>query len=178
MAMDDAPRVEPGSVAGWHDWLAAHHRDGIGVWVVVPRNGATHLTYDDLIREALCWGWIDGQARPLDESRSLLWMTHRKPSSPWSASNKARVADLEAQGRLQPEGRRRDRAGEGRRTLDDVRLRRRPGGARRTGSSTRRRSRRPGDLGRIHRRHQEDGPEQDRDREEAGDESGPHRRLR
>jgi len=102
--MNDAERFEPASIADWHDWLAAHHRRGEGVWVVVPRRGATHLTYDELIREALCWGWIDGQSRPWDEARSLLWFTHRKPSSPWAASNKARVADLEAEGRLQPEG--------------------------------------------------------------------------
>ena len=104
MSMNDAERFEPASIDDWHDWLAAHHRQGEGVWVVVPRRGATRLTYDALVREALCWGWIDGQARPLDESRSLQWFTHRKPSSPWAASNKARVADLEAEGRLQPEG--------------------------------------------------------------------------
>lgn len=104
MGMDDAPLVHVASVAEWHDWLAEHHLGGSGVWVVVPRGGATHLTYDELIREALCWGWIDGQSRPLDAARSLLWMTHRKVTSPWSASNKARVADLEAEGRLQPEG--------------------------------------------------------------------------
>jgi uncharacterized protein YdeI (YjbR/CyaY-like superfamily) len=102
--MNDAGRFEPASIDDWHDWLAAHHQQGEGVWVVVPRRGATHLTYDELIREALCWGWIDGQSRPWDEARSLLWFTHRKPSSPWAASNKARVADLEAEGRLQPEG--------------------------------------------------------------------------
>jgi len=105
VSMNDAGRFEPESIDDWHDWLAANHLQGAGVWVVVPRRGATHLTYDQLIREALCWGWIDGQSRPLDEARSLLWFTHRKPSSPWAASNKARVADLEAEGRLQPEGR-------------------------------------------------------------------------
>ncbi len=104
MAMKNAPLFEPASLADWHEWLAANHRQDSGVWVVIPRRGATHLTYDELIREALCWGWIDGQSRPLDESTSLLWMTHRKASSPWSASNKQRVADLEAEGRLQPEG--------------------------------------------------------------------------
>jgi uncharacterized protein YdeI (YjbR/CyaY-like superfamily) len=104
MAMNDAPLFEPASLADWHDWLAANHRQGDGVWVVIQRRGPSHLTYDELIREALCWGWVDGQSRPLDEDRSQLWFTHRKASSPWSGSNKARVADLEAEGRLQPEG--------------------------------------------------------------------------
>lgn len=104
MAMNDAPQVEPASPADWHDWLAANHLQGSGVWVAMRRRGEVGLTYEELIREALCWGWVDGQARPLDGDRSLLWFTHRKPSSPWAASNKARVADLEAEGRLQPEG--------------------------------------------------------------------------
>ena len=88
MSMNDAGRFEPASIADWHEWLSANHDQGEGVWVVVPRRSAKHLTYDELIREALCWGWIDGQSRPWDESRSLLWFTHRKGSSPWSASNK------------------------------------------------------------------------------------------
>ena len=47
-----------------------------------PGAGGVQLSYDELIREALCWGWIDGQSRPLDERRSMLWMTHRRPGQP------------------------------------------------------------------------------------------------
>lgn len=106
MAMDDAERFQPGSLAEWHDWLAEHHDRGAGVWVVLwrPRSGNRQLSYDELIREALCWGWVDGRASPLDDQRSMLWFTRRKPNSPWAATNKARVADLEREGRLQPAG--------------------------------------------------------------------------
>lgn len=106
MGMADAERFQPDSLAAWHDWLDVNHRRPEGVWVVLWRPGAggVQLSYDELIREALCWGWIDGQARPLDERRSMLWMTHRRPGSPWSATNKARVADLEREGRLRPAG--------------------------------------------------------------------------
>ncbi len=106
MAMADAERFQPGTLADWHDWLAANHSRPEGVWVVLwrPGSGRLQLSYDELIREALCWGWIDGQSKPLDPQRSMLWMTHRRPGSPWSASNKARVADLEREGRLQPAG--------------------------------------------------------------------------
>ncbi|HEX5335762.1 MAG TPA: YdeI/OmpD-associated family protein [Propionicimonas sp.] len=106
MAMADAERYQPATIADWHDWLAAHHDRGTGVWVVTwrPSSGRTPLSYDELIREALCWGWVDGQASPLDEQRSMLWFTQRKPNSPWAATNKARVADLEREGRLQPAG--------------------------------------------------------------------------
>lgn len=106
MGMADAERFQPDSIADWHDWLDVNHRRREGVWVVLRRPGAggVQLSYGELIREALCWGWIDGQSKPLDERRSMLWMTHRRPGSPWSASNKARVADLEREGRLQPAG--------------------------------------------------------------------------
>jgi len=106
MAMADAERFQPASLREWHDWLAAHHDRGAGVWVVIWRasSGETQLTYEELIREALCWGWVDGQSSPLDERRSMLWFTRRKPNSPWAATNKARVAELEREGRLQPSG--------------------------------------------------------------------------
>ena len=106
MSLADAERYQPSTMADWHEWLAANHDRGDGVWVVLwkPRSGNTQLSYDELIREALCWGWVDGQASPLDEQRSMLWFTRRKPNSPWAATNKARVADLEREGRLQPAG--------------------------------------------------------------------------
>jgi uncharacterized protein YdeI (YjbR/CyaY-like superfamily) len=106
MSMADAARYQPATIADWHDWLAAHHDRGAGVWVVIwrPSSGQEQLSYDELIREALCWGWVDGQASPLDEERSMLWFTKRKPNSPWAATNKSRVADLVREGRLQPAG--------------------------------------------------------------------------
>jgi uncharacterized protein YdeI (YjbR/CyaY-like superfamily) len=106
VAMGDAERYQPGSLDDWHAWLATHHDRGSGVWVVTwrPSSGRLQLSYEDLIREALCWGWVDGQSSPLDEQRSMLWFTKRRPNSPWAGSNKARVADLARQGRLQAAG--------------------------------------------------------------------------
>ncbi len=106
MAMADAERFQPDTLEDWHAWLAANHDRGAGVWVVLwrPSSGNLQLSYDELIREALCWGWVDGQARPLDDQRSMLWFTRRKSNSPWAATNKARVAELEREGRLQPAG--------------------------------------------------------------------------
>lgn len=106
MAMADAERFHPATLVDWHEWLAANHGGGAGVWVLLwrPSSGEPQLSYEELIREALCWGWVDGQAAPLDERRSMLWFTRRKPNSPWAGTNKARVADLEREGRLQPAG--------------------------------------------------------------------------
>jgi uncharacterized protein YdeI (YjbR/CyaY-like superfamily) len=106
MRASDAERLLIEDAVAWHEWLAEHHQRSTGVWVVLwrPASGRPRPSYDELIREALCWGWIDGQSKPLDSERSMLWFTGRKPTSVWSATNKARVAELEAQGRLQPAG--------------------------------------------------------------------------
>lgn len=106
MSAQNGEKLPVPDLATWHEWLRTHHQHEAGVWVVLwrPATGRPRPTYDELIREALCWGWIDGQAKTLDDQRSMLWFTQRKPNSVWSASNKARVADLEAEGRLQPAG--------------------------------------------------------------------------
>ena len=102
---------EPGSLADWHDWLAAHHATTAGIWLVMPRklpaaglSPLSDLTYENVVREALCWGWIDGQVKALDETRALQRWARRSPRSGWSRTNKIRIAELEATGRIQPAG--------------------------------------------------------------------------
>lgn len=107
MADTDRERLEPPDVEAWHDWLATHHATSGGVWLVFRRDGAglsRHLDYDAVVREALCWGWIDGHTKRIDDIRTMMWFTRRGRTSAWAASNKARVADLLAQGRMQPAG--------------------------------------------------------------------------
>lgn len=65
---------------------------------------ARHLPYADVRDEALCWGWVDSQARAVDADRTATRMSPRAPRSPWSAINRARVAALEASGRMHPPG--------------------------------------------------------------------------
>lgn len=99
-------RVQPATRAAWRRWLERHHGRGRGVWLVAFKksSGKARLAYDDVVEEALCVGWIDGQARALDADRSMLWLAPRKARSVWSAPNKARVARLTAEGRMQPAG--------------------------------------------------------------------------
>lgn len=101
-----AERFEPRSLTDWHDWLAVHHAAIKGVWLVLPRTlvAGSDLTYENCVREALCWGWIDGQVKTLDEGRTLQRWARRSPRSGWSRSNKVRVAELESTGRIQPAG--------------------------------------------------------------------------
>lgn len=103
---DSAPVVHPISAAEWGAWLAGNHQSSDGVWVRIDdRTGRDgRMAYEDAVCEALCWGWIDGQTRSSAETGSQIWFTRRQPRSAWAATNKARVARLEAEGRLQPSG--------------------------------------------------------------------------
>ena len=62
------------------------------------------MAYEEGIEEALCVGWIDSTIRRMDDERTRLLFTPRRPGSVWSAPNKARVARLAAAGRLLPAG--------------------------------------------------------------------------
>ncbi len=94
-------------VVAWRSWLLDHHDRSPGVWLVLTKKGgtATELTYEQAVEEAVCFGWIDSQARRRDEQTRSMRMTPRGPRSPWSDSNVARVARLEAAGRMHPAGR-------------------------------------------------------------------------
>ncbi len=99
-------QVEVKSREAWRAWLTAHHAASPGVWVVTYKrdSGGPHVPYDDIAREALCFGWIDSLPRKLDAERSMLLVTPRKPKSAWSAANKKRVAELESEGSMAPAG--------------------------------------------------------------------------
>ena len=105
-AFESAPRLAPRGRAEWRRWLAQHHAESSGVWLVLPKKalGLPGPTYDESVEEALCFGWIDSRTRPLDEGRRLQWYCPRRPGSIWSALNKARVARLLAGGRMAPAG--------------------------------------------------------------------------
>jgi uncharacterized protein YdeI (YjbR/CyaY-like superfamily) len=64
----------------------------------------TSLTYEEALQEALCQGWIDGQARRRDEATTYQRFTPRRARSMWSVRNVERVARLIEQGRMQPRG--------------------------------------------------------------------------
>ncbi|WP_028046066.1 YdeI family protein [Cellulomonas sp. URHE0023] len=104
---DDAEKVLIESAQQWREWLAEHHATSPGIWLVMWRasSGKPHVTYEQAIEEALCFGWIDGQSQTLDTERSALWLTRRRPGSGWSLLSKERVARVEADGRMTDVGR-------------------------------------------------------------------------
>jgi uncharacterized protein YdeI (YjbR/CyaY-like superfamily) len=80
----------------WRDWLAANHNKLNGIWLVYYKKQTKKpiVTYDEAVEEALCFGWIDSIPRKVDDERSKLLYTPRKPKSVWSKPNKERVARL------------------------------------------------------------------------------------
>jgi uncharacterized protein YdeI (YjbR/CyaY-like superfamily) len=87
-------------------WLTAHHATSPGVWLALAKKGGTvtSLTWQQAVDEALCVGWIDGQARKRDEATSSIRFTPRRPRSPWSRRNVENVERLAAEGRMLPAG--------------------------------------------------------------------------
>jgi uncharacterized protein YdeI (YjbR/CyaY-like superfamily) len=98
--------VEVADRTAWRAWLAAHHAQTAGVWLAMPRKGATFRapTYDEAVEEALCYGWIDSTANTLDDQVSLLYFAPRKRGSAWARTNKERIARLERQELIAPPG--------------------------------------------------------------------------
>jgi len=107
------------SAEAWETWLDAHHQSSQGVWLKIAKKGCTETTptYSDALDVALCFGWIDGQKRPLDAEFWLQRFTPRRARSVWSKVNTERVVALDAGGRLRSEGyarsRRRRQMGDG-----------------------------------------------------------------
>ena len=88
------------------DWLAAHHEDAEAAWVITYKKhcGDRYVSTGEVVAELLCFGWIDCRSKRVDDDRTSLLITHRRPGSGWSAVNKRHVAALVASGRLQPSG--------------------------------------------------------------------------
>lgn len=104
---DDQEELIVGDAAAWREWLERHHASSSGAWLVLARKGAaapTSLGRDDALEEALCFGWIDGQARSRDETSYLQRFTPRRPRSRWSQRNVEIIGRLERNGRMHPAG--------------------------------------------------------------------------
>src|SRR5947208_7309414 len=76
----------------WRAWLTRHHTSSPGVWLVFHKahTGVKSIHYEDTVREALCFGWIDSLIKRLDDDRYALKVTPRQPTSKWSDLNRNR----------------------------------------------------------------------------------------
>ena len=90
----------------WRQWLAKHHASSPGIWLVRHKQhtGVDSMPYEDLVREALCFGWVDSLIKRLDDDRYAIKVTPRKPTSKWSDINRRRWKELKAAGLLAAAG--------------------------------------------------------------------------
>lgn len=103
-APDNSIQVK--SRAEWRAWLEANHSRTEGLWLITykKRSGKPHVSYDEVVEEALCFGWIDSKGNKLDDERTMLWMAPRQSGTGWSALNKKRIAALSEAGLMMPPG--------------------------------------------------------------------------
>jgi len=104
-SIDGAERVEIKSRAEWRAWLSRNWERESGIWLVVYKKHHRHyLPWDDIVQEALCFGWIDSTRRRLDVDRTMLYVSPRKPGSHWSKINKQHLQELAAKALIHPAG--------------------------------------------------------------------------
>jgi uncharacterized protein YdeI (YjbR/CyaY-like superfamily) len=87
-------------------WLRKHHAGCDGLWLQIAKRGAAEpsVTYAEAVEIALCWGWIDGQKKGLDEQHFLQRFTPRRARSIWSKINVDKALALIEAGRMQKPG--------------------------------------------------------------------------
>lgn len=94
------------SAKAFETWLKKHHASSDGLWLMIAKRGASQpsVTYAEAVEIALCWGWIDGQKKGLDDQHFLQRFTPRLARSIWSKINVDKVAALIEAGRMQAPG--------------------------------------------------------------------------
>jgi uncharacterized protein YdeI (YjbR/CyaY-like superfamily) len=103
---DGAPILPFREADEFDAWLADHHDQRDGVWLKLAKvsSGIPSMTSDEAVDVGLCWGWISGQRRALDETWYLQKYVPRRPRSNWSALNVRKVGELTRAGRMRPPG--------------------------------------------------------------------------
>ncbi len=90
----------------WRKWLQKNQLKEPGVWLIYYKkaSGKPRLSWEEAVEEALCFGWIDSIAKPIDEEKYMQKFTPRKAKSVWSAINKKKVESLIQQNLMMPAG--------------------------------------------------------------------------
>ena len=96
----------PKDKADWRNWLKENHIKEDSVWLIYNKKNSPNpnLNWSEAVDEALCFGWIDSTARPIDEIQYKQYFCKRKPKSNWSKVNKDKVEVLMEQGLMEEAG--------------------------------------------------------------------------
>ncbi len=102
----DKEQVQIEKRSEWRAWLETNHQRDEGIWLVTFKKhcGDKYVSYDEVVEEAICFGWIDSLPRRLDDDRTMLWMAPRKTGSGWSRVNKERIEKMMAAGLMTEAG--------------------------------------------------------------------------
>ncbi len=94
------------TAADWEAWLEENHATSDGIWLKLGKKSAKapSVSYQEAVVGALCFGWIDGQAKSVDADWYVQRFTPRRKRSVWSRINRDRVEALTAEGRMRPAG--------------------------------------------------------------------------
>ncbi len=92
--------------ADWRDWLSKNHAMTTSIWLFFYKKSVTKkgMTPEEAVEEAICFGWIDGKLRRVDEERFMLRFSARKDGSVWSQINRLRAEKLIAEGKMTSAG--------------------------------------------------------------------------
>lgn len=89
----------------FREWLEQNHSQPEGMWLILGKDGGpTTVSAMDALEEALCFGWIDGQIRRIDDTTYKKYFSPRRKKSPWSTRNKELVKKLHRLGLITPAG--------------------------------------------------------------------------
>ena len=104
--MTERDQVQVESRAELRAWLESNCMRSEGIWLTMFKKHVhdKHVSWGEVVEEALCFGWIDSLPRKLDADRSMLLLSPRRPGSPWSRLNKQRVEKLLTAGKMTPQG--------------------------------------------------------------------------
>jgi uncharacterized protein YdeI (YjbR/CyaY-like superfamily) len=87
-------------------WLLANHTTVKSIWLVKWKKefAQTFISYDEIVDELICFGWVDSLPRKLDDRKTMLRISPRNPNSNWSGVNKKRVSKLLEKDKIHPQG--------------------------------------------------------------------------
>lgn len=96
----------PTNQTDWREWLQENHLSKQSVWLIYykKKSKMPSISWSQAVDEALCFGWIDSTARPIDDEKYMQFFTKRKATSVWSKINKVKVAKLIEEGKMSHAG--------------------------------------------------------------------------
>ncbi|SOD19763.1 YdeI/OmpD-associated family protein [Pedobacter xixiisoli] len=103
---EDIPTISPKNQQEWRQWLIENHASEEAVWLLAYKKSANKETiaWSETVDEALCFGWIDGMRKSIDDESFVQFLCKRKPKSGWSKINKEKIERLIADGLMTEAG--------------------------------------------------------------------------